>query len=98
MKSDEELLYQAYSLLTSSIQGFAAKFSQQEFLEAYKSVQSRQFGLPELGKYDTDVNIPVADMFNHWDPPALLWEYRDQNGEHGEGLYMTAREPIKSGS
>ena len=54
-----------YNFISRNIPDFSSQYSLQEFLETYKSVQSRLLGLFDENRFIFDVMVPMADFFNH---------------------------------
>ena len=65
-----------YDLISRNVPNFSTNYTLQEFLETYKSVQSRMLGLTDHEKdMPIDAMVPIADFFNHEWPPGIKWAY-----------------------
>ena len=75
----EDIRYD-YSLIARDIPEFAQKYSKQDFTNAKLLVISRNFGVTRHGT-ETNIQVPIADMFNTRTPKNSLWYYDDtRNG------------------
>lgn len=69
-----------YKLIAREIPEIGNTFSQEEFISAYMLVYSRNFRLPMKGTI-TNIDVPLADMFNTEHPENAKWYYDDsRNG------------------
>ena len=61
---------------------FGLKYSFEQWMEAHIAVVSRNFGDP---KGSPNNLVPFIELFNHSNPPDVLWKFEDD--EQG-GRYM----------
>jgi len=75
----EDIRYD-YSLISREIPEIAEKYTLDDFKRAKMLVISRNFGVTMNGK-ETNIQVPLADMFNTETPKNALWYYDDSR--HG---------------
>jgi len=75
----EDIRYD-YSLIAREIPEFADKYSLDDYKKAKMLVISRNFGVTMNGT-ETNLQVPLADMFNTETPKNALWYYDDSR--HG---------------
>ena len=86
-----------YALISENIPGFSDKYSEREFMENYKAIQTRMFGLINDDGLEIKAMVPVGDLFNHHNPPGIEWAWgRHKNGL--TGVFYTAIDDIAKGT
>ena len=85
-----------YSLVAENIPNFSEMYSLREFIENYKAIQSRMFGINRNDGTKIQAMVPVGDLFNHHNPPAIEWAW----GSYDEmsGIMYTAVSDIPKDS
>ena len=75
----EEIKYD-YNLIAREIPEFGNKYSLEDYKKAKMLVVSRNFGVTMHGQ-STNIQVPLADMFNTENPKNSYWYYDDlRNG------------------
>lgn len=72
---NEDIRYD-YSLIAREMPDFGAKYTLDDFKKAKMLVISRNFGVTMNG-VETNLQVPLADMFNTETPKNALWYYDD---------------------
>ena len=87
----EDIRYD-YSLITRDIPEIGQRYSKEDFTKAKMLVISRNFGVTRQG-VETNIQVPIADMFNTKHPKNALWYYEDSRN----GFVVEAVNDIKKG-
>ena len=90
-----------YALVLANIPDFETEYSELEFFENFKTIQTRMFGLKDTDGDEISALVPIGDFFNHRNRYVVEWTYGEiQNGEGGpskSGLIYTAVTDIMAG-
>lgn len=87
-----EILKHDYDTICSWSPEFASKYTLREFSEAKMLVSSRYFGV-WMNNVTTQIQVPLADMFNAKIPKNSWWYYDDDS----HGFRVDAHTDIKKG-
>lgn len=75
-----------YGLIAREIPEFGNKYSLEDYKRAKMLVISRNFGVTAHGT-ETNIQVPLADMFNTETPKNALWYYDDTKNGFIVGAY-----------
>ena len=75
--------------------GFGEQYSFEEFLATSRAVKSRIFDYEDEDRLKV-VMMPVGDLFNHRNPPDLIWRYGTFH-DGRKGWIYTAMKPVERG-
>jgi hypothetical protein len=81
-----------YDLICDEIPGFAEKYSLDYFVKQVYLVHSRNF-IASIDDVETNVQVPLADMFNTDTPENAWWYYSDEK----RGFIVEAAIDVKEG-
>ena len=81
-----------YDLIVKEIPEIGEKYTYRQYAEAKFLVTSRNFGVTIDGK-DTNIQVPLADMFNTETPKNAYWYYSQAKN----GFIVEADTDIKEG-
>lgn len=81
-----------YALITKDIPEYGEKFSYERYMKEKFLVTSRNFGVTIDGA-DTNIQVPLADMFNTETPKNAYWYYNNAKN----GFSVEADSDIKAG-
>lgn len=96
VKNFRKKLEADYKLISSNIEDLK-EFTEQEFMETFKLVQSRMFGLTnEENAHVVSAMVPIGDNFNHRSKFNVEWGYGN-NGLGDSGVIFNALEKIPKG-
>lgn len=90
-EENEDIRYD-YTLIARDIPEFGEKYSLEDYKRSKMLVISRNFGVTMHGT-ETNLQVPLADMFNTETPKNALWYYDDARN----GFVMEAVEDVPAG-